>query len=76
MAFINHHKKMGYMKGQSDLIVLKKGGFCIFAELKTKKGVQSPDQKEFQRKVEELGFRYYIWRDVNDVAKFVKENRE
>lgn len=76
MAFINHHKKMGYIKGQSDLIVLRKGGECVFAELKTKKGVQSREQKDFQKQVESLGFRYYIWRDVKDVAQFVKDNRD
>ena len=73
ISFINHHISMGYKKGQSDLIlVLPKR--IVFVELKNgKKGVQSDSQKEFQRKVEELGFEYIVWRSVDDCTEFLRE---
>lgn len=43
-------------------------GFCI--EMKTKKGSQSPAQKEWQKKVEAAGYRYVI---VRSVEQFIKE---
>ena len=72
-AFINHHVKMGYEKGQADLMLLLKGGECVFVELKTKQGRQSSEQKTFQHAVELLGFRYLIWRSLDDAIKFVGE---
>ena len=52
-------------KGASDLIlVLPKG--VIFCELKTEKGVQSANQKEFQKRVESLGYRYLLVRSLDD----------
>lgn len=71
-AFIKHHEKMGYEKGQADLMLLLKGGKCIFVEVKTKTGRQSDEQKKFQEAVELLGFRYFIWRNIDDAVSFVK----
>lgn len=39
-------------------------------EMKTKKGSQSPAQKEWQKKVEAAGYRYVI---VRSVEQFIKE---
>lgn len=72
-AFIKHHTKMGYEKGQADLMLLLKGGRCVFVELKTKTGRQSEDQKKFQKAVELLGFSYMVWRSLDDAEKFIKE---
>lgn len=39
-------------------------------EMKTKRGCQSPAQKEWQKKVEDAGYRYVI---VRSVEQFIKE---
>lgn len=68
-AFIKHHTKMGYVKGQSDLVLVLKDRI-VFIELKKKEGKQSKEQKEFERKVKELGFEYYVWRSLDDAKNF------
>lgn len=72
-AFIKHHEKMGYEKGQADLALLLKNGRCVFVEVKTKTGRQSEEQKKFQAAVELLGYRYEIWRSLDDAIRFIKE---
>jgi hypothetical protein len=56
-------KQTGATAGVSDLIVLlnKK---CLFVELKIEKGFQSEVQKEFQKRVEALGFEYHLVRSL------------
>lgn len=75
-AFIKHHEKMGYEKGQADLALLLKGGRCVFVELKTPKGRQSEEQKKFQRAVELLGFEYLIFRSLDDCINFVNKEKK
>ena len=71
-AFINHHKKMGYRKGQIDLIVITKP-FIYFVELKTSKGKHSKEQKEFQKLIENLDKKYLLWKNLDEVKEFIKE---
>ena len=71
-SFISHHKNMGYTNGQADLIVGNKGHFWAL-ELKTNKGVQSPDQKLFQVMCERRGLSYRIIRSFDDLDEFIKE---
>lgn len=74
LSFINHHKSMGYKKGQSDLIILLPNE-PIFVELKNgKDGRQSDSQKIFQANVESLGFKYKIWRSLEDCLSFLQKN--
>lgn len=68
-------KKEGATAGVSDLIILRKGE-CIFVEIKTKTGRQSPEQKVFQAAVELLGFKYLIFRNLDDAINFVKKEKE
>ena len=70
-AFINHHKSMGYMPGQSDLILITDN--VVFVEVKTPKGKQSKEQKNFQKYVEEKGYVYLIWQSIEDARKFIKK---
>lgn len=63
-AFINHHKKMGYLNGQSDLIII--GKEVIFVEVKTATGVLSADQKIFKAEVERRGYKYVVWKSLDD----------
>lgn len=69
-SYIGHHKKMGYMKGQPDLIVLCSGK-VFFVELKTQKGVQTKEQKQIEMLLKANGYNYEIWRSVEDCAGFI-----
>ena len=64
-------KEEGVMAGVADLIILLPE-CTIFVEVKDAKGKQQQTQTEFQRRVEELGLRYYIWRSVDDAIEFVR----
>lgn len=54
-------KATGLLKGASDLIILYPGGKIVFFEAKKIGGVHSPDQKEFQKRVNDLGFDYELF---------------
>lgn len=59
----NRFKAMGVVKGVSDLVLIlpKK---VVFLELKTETGIQSPEQKEFEKKVTARGHEYIIIRSL------------
>lgn len=59
----------GLKKGVSDLIVLMPKR-VIFVEVKTPTGSQSPDQKEFESLVKNLGFEYYLIRSLQDFKTY------
>lgn len=66
--FIIHHKKMGYIKGQPDLIAMKNGKvWCL--ELKSIKGKQSKEQKEFQKRCVDNNIKYLVVRDFKDIEE-------
>ena len=66
-------KAEGVTEGVSDLIILLPNGKTVFVEVKTKKGKQSESQIEFQKRVEKLGFEYFVWRSVEDAVKWNNE---
>lgn len=61
------------MKGVPDILALHPDGSGRFLgiEVKTKRGVQSPDQKLFQRRCEALGGVYILARSVEDVDNLI-----
>ena len=68
-----HKEKGGYgrragqkshSKGLPDLIIWHRGK-CVFIELKTETGVQSPAQATFEARAFKAGFPYYICRDFD-----------
>lgn len=66
-------KAEGSLRGVSDLIILLPTR-CIFVEVKNgEKGVQSRWQKEFQQKVQSLGFAYLIWKNMKDCNDFIEK---
>jgi hypothetical protein len=72
-GFVKQHKNMGYTVGQSDLVIISPKGRVFFVEMKNgKEGVQSEDQKWFERIVTSYGLDYLIWRTPEDVMKFIK----
>jgi hypothetical protein len=58
-------KSTGLVAGVSDLIIVTDKE-VLFVEVKTSTGRQSDNQKDFERKVKELGYRYLIVRSLND----------
>jgi hypothetical protein len=61
-------KRTGLIAGVSDLIVLIPNR-CIFIEVKTEIGKQSTKQNEFQKHVQNLGFEYYLVRNIDQFKK-------
>ena len=58
----------GLPNGFSDLLVLGNHGDIYFVECKSSKGKQREDQKNFQRIVEERGFKYIL---ANSLESFM-----
>lgn len=64
-------KKTGTLAGVSDLIIILRNRI-IFLELKTEKGIQSEVQKNFQNKVEALGFEYLLIRNLKQYENLMQ----
>ena len=64
-------KATGVLAGVSDLIILQPNGKIKFVEVKIEKGRQSESQKDFQKKVNDLGFDYYIVRSLDDFIEII-----
>lgn len=65
-------KAMGLTSGVSDTIVILPTGRLIFVEFKNSKGIQSGNQKEFQKRVEKLGYRYLLVRSLEQFKEEIK----
>ena len=63
-------KRTGTLAGVSDLIVVMHG-IIIFVEVKTEFGTLSPRQKDFQNRIESLGYHYIVVRSVEDFKEKV-----
>jgi len=60
----------GLLKGVSDLIVIIPGK-VLFIELKTETGTQSAVQKDFQNRIELLGFKYHLARSLKEFQNII-----
>ncbi len=67
-------KRMGVQAGFPDLVLLvaSQGFHALFIELKTRTGRQQDTQKEYQRLVEEQGYRYVVVRSLEQFIEEVK----
>lgn len=54
---------MGLTKGVSDTIIVISGK-TLYVEFKTLTGTQSEEQREFQKRVEDLGHQYHLIRSL------------
>jgi hypothetical protein len=57
--------------GSPDFFIFLNDNKTLHIEVKAEKGVQSPNQKDYQIKVEKLGHKYFIVRSLNDVKKLL-----
>ena len=55
----------GMLGGVSDLIIIQPNK-VIFVEVKTPTGTQQPNQKDFEKAVNLLGFEYWIVRSLEE----------
>lgn len=67
-------KATGLLKGASDLIVIFPNGKLCFVELKTDKGVQSAEQKDFECRVSSLGYEYHLIRSLDEFKLLTLKN--
>jgi len=64
-------KATGLVAGVSDLIIVQPNRI-LFVELKKQNGIQSKEQKEFQRKINILGFEYHIVRSKEEFIQIIE----
>lgn len=67
-------KATGLLKGASDLVVIFPNGKLCFVELKTDKGVQSAEQKDFECRVSSLGYEYHLIRSLDEFKLLTLKN--
>ncbi len=60
----------GMLAGASDLVVVQPNR-VIFVEVKTDKGTQQENQKQFEADVKRLGFEYHVVRNLDQFKKVV-----
>jgi hypothetical protein len=63
-------KATGLLPGVSDLIILQPNKI-LFIELKIEKGIQSTAQKDFQSRIEALGYEYHIIRSLEQFKQIL-----
>jgi len=64
-------RSTGLTAGVSDTILILPNSKIIFVEFKIAKGRQSEKQKEFEKRVKEHGYEYYIIRSVEEFKKLI-----
>ena len=67
-------KATGLLKGASDLVVIFPNGKLCFVELKTDKGIQSSEQKDFECRVSSLGYEYHLIRSLEEFKQLTNNN--
>jgi hypothetical protein len=66
-------KGTGLLKGASDLIMVVPNK-VYWIEMKTQKGRQSPEQKNFELSVKNLGFDYLLLRSLEEFQEWCERN--
>lgn len=67
-------KATGLRAGVADTTVILPNGRLIYVEFKNEKGRQSEKQKEFEKIVSDLGFKYYIVRSLEEFKEVINNN--
>ncbi len=58
-------KATGLLAGVSDMIIIHRGS-VLFVEVKTETGIQSPAQIDFEQRIINNGFKYYLVRSLDE----------
>ena len=64
-------KATGLLSGVADTVVILPTKDLIFVEFKTDIGKQSPAQKDFEKRVTNLGYKYFIIRTFDEFKKII-----
>ena len=64
-------KATGLLSGVSDTVIILPTKDLIFVEFKTDIGKQSPAQKDFEKRVTNLGYKYFIIRTFDEFKKII-----
>ncbi len=66
-------KAEGVTAGVADLILFQRRGRsgALLVEMKTAKGRQSPEQKQWQTVIEAQGYQYEVCRSLNDFMRII-----
>ena len=64
-------KATGLLSGVSDTVIILPTKDLIFVEFKTDIGKQSPAQKDFEKRVTNLGYKYFIIRTFYEFKKII-----
>ena len=59
--------------GSSDFLLFLQDGQTVFLEVKTPAGRQTDRQKDFQRRVEQLGHSYFIVHSAREVWQILEQ---
>lgn len=65
IKIMNKFKAMGLTSGVSDTIIVMNNK-TIFCEFKTDTGSQSDSQKDFEKRITDLNFEYWVIRDFEE----------
>lgn len=68
-----YKKSLGLIAGVSDLVIITESE-VFFVEVKTPIGKQSEKQKNFQSKIERLGYRYLLVRSLEQFKEIITIN--
>ena len=64
-------KATGLLPGVADTIVILPSKELVFVEFKTDIGKQSPAQKEFEKRVTDLAYKYFVIRSLSDFKELI-----
>lgn len=68
-----YFESLGMLSGVSDTIVILPNK-ALFIEFKALKKYQRPEQKDFENKVSQLGFSYYVCRSLEQFKDIIQSN--
>lgn len=64
------NKAMGLQKGRSDMVYYTALG-AVMIEFKTESGIQSPEQKEWEKHITSVGYPYHIIRSFEQFKELI-----
>lgn len=62
-----------FFVGIPDLVIFHRVYGVICVEVKTNVGRQSPEQKDFEASINQLGFKYAVVRSIGDVQELLSQ---